>query len=65
MRNNIFKSEGFSLYFSCSFLAGFCAVLVGSPFDVLKSRMMDGKLIDGKKVMYNSIGEAVGSLFKE
>ena len=46
-------------------MAGFCAVLVGSPFDVVKSRMMDGRIVDGKKVMYNSIGEAVGSLFKE
>ena len=46
-------------------MAGFCAVVVGSPFDVVKSRMMDGRMVDGKKVMYKSIGEAVGSLYKE
>jgi len=65
LRNGIFKGEGIGLYFSCSFLAGFCAVVVGSPFDVLKSRMMDGKIVDGKKVMYGGIGEAVSSLAKE
>ena len=65
MRNNIFTTEGIPLYFTCSFFAGFCAVLCGSPFDVIKSRMMDGKLVNGKKVLYNSIFEAVGSLYKE
>ena len=38
---------------------------VGSPFDVIKSRMMDGKMVDGKKVLYSSIGDAVSSLYKE
>ena len=53
------------LYFISSFCAGFCAVLCGSPFDVIKSRMMDGKIVGNKKVLYNSIGEAVQTLFKE
>lgn len=53
------------MYFVCSFFAGLVAVTIGSPFDVLKSRMMDGKMVDGKKVLYGGISEAVGSLYKE
>jgi hypothetical protein len=59
LKNGIFKDENFGLYFACSFLAGWVAVTVGSPFDVIKSRMMDGKMVDGKKVLYSSIGDAV------
>ena len=29
------------LHFICAFLAGFSATLVGSPFDVVKTRMMN------------------------
>lgn len=65
MRNGVFSKEGIPLYFTCSFFAGFIAVLCGSPFDVIKSRMMDGKVVNGKKMLYGSIFEAVGSLFRE
>ncbi len=65
LKKGFFKEEGIALYFTCSFFAGFCAVVCGSPFDVIKSRMMDGKLVNGKKVLYNSIYEAIGTLYKE
>ena len=58
-------NEGMPLHFVCSASAGLLAVLFGSPFDVIKSRVMDGKLIDGKKVPYESIFEAVRVLRKE
>lgn len=64
-RNNIFREDSQIMYFVCSFFAGFVAATVGSPFDVIKARMQDGKLIDGKKVLYNSIGEAVVTLFRD
>lgn len=65
LSHKIIEKEGILLYLSCSFLAGFCAVSVGSPFDVIKSRMMDGKIVNGKKVLYKSIGEAVTTLYKK
>lgn len=58
-------NDGFWLYASCSSVAGLFAVMLGSPADVIKSRVMDGKLIDGKKVPYNSVFEAVKSLHNE
>lgn len=57
--------EGMQLHFVASAMAGLMAVIFGSPFDVIKSRVMDGKLVDGKKVPYNSIFEAVGMLGRE
>lgn len=59
-------SEGISLHFISSFLAGFVAVCIGSPFDVLKSRIMDGKISkEGHKIPYKSVLEAFGSLSSE
>lgn len=58
--------EGLPLHFTSSALAGFLAVLVSSPFDVIKSVVMDGKTQpDGTKVPYSSLGEAVGSIHKK
>ena len=65
LRNKIFKEEGIPLFLTCSILAGSSAVFFGSPFDVIKSRMMDGKIVNGKKVLYGSIRESVFSLYKE
>lgn len=64
IEKNLMK-DGMGLHFTASALAGLMAVLFGSPFDVIKSRVMDGKLVDGKKVPYNSILEAVRMLAKE
>ena len=58
-------NEGMKLHFVASAMAGFLAVIFGSPFDVIKSRVMDGKLVEGKKVPYNSIFEAVRLLARE
>ncbi len=58
-------SEGFGLHFCSSGLAGFLAVLIGSPFDVVKSIIMDGKhMPDGSKVPYNSLLEGVTSVYR-
>jgi solute carrier family 25 uncoupling protein 8/9 len=57
--------DGMALHFTCSAFAGLLAVLFGSPFDVIKSRVMDGKMVDGKKVPYASIFEAVRMLGRE
>jgi len=59
----MFKEDSYMMYFVCSFFTGWMAVSVGSPFDVIKSRMMDGKMVDGKKVLYSSIGDAVQNLY--
>jgi len=34
-------SEGYFLHFICAFSAGFTACCIGSPFDVMKTRMMN------------------------
>lgn len=65
LKNNMFKEDSYMMYFVCSFFAGWMAVSVGSPFDVIKSRMMDGKMVDGKKVLYSSIGDAVQNLYQD
>ena len=41
------------LHFVCAFLAGFTACCVGSPFDVVKTRMMNAA------VPYKGIGDCV------
>lgn len=57
--------EGLGLHFLSSAGAGILAVLIGSPADVIKSVVMDGKkLPDGTKVPYSSVGEAVGSVYR-
>jgi solute carrier family 25 uncoupling protein 8/9 len=47
LRDNIY------LHFICAFLAGFTATCVGSPFDVVKTRMMN------KAVHYNGFIDCV------
>ena len=59
----MFKEDSYMMYFVCSFFAGWMAVSVGSPFDVIISRMMDGKIVDGKKVLYSSSGDGVQNLY--
>lgn len=41
------------LHFVCAFMAGFTATCVGSPFDVVKTRMMN------KAVHYNGVLDCV------
>ena len=58
--------EGFGLHLWSSSWAGTLAVVFGSPFDVTKSRVMNGKMMpDGTTMPYNSLVEAVSSLYKE
>lgn len=58
-------NEGLGLHFLSSAGAGFLAVVIGSPADVIKSLVMDGKkLPDGSKVPFKSVGEAVGFVYK-
>lgn len=59
-------SDGMPLHFLSSGVAGFLAVIFGSPADVTKSVVMDGKLMpDGKKVPFNSVFEAMGSIYQK
>lgn len=44
-------------------MAGIVTVTAGSPFDVIKSWMMAGKEVNGQKVLYSNIGEAVKDLY--
>lgn len=62
---NKIMNDGMPLHFVCSGFAGLMAVVFGSPFDVIKSRVMDGKMVDGQKIPYNSVFEAVRILGKE
>ena len=58
--------EGILLHLWASSCAGILAVCVGSPFDVVKSRVMDGKMMpDGKKVPYPSLMNCVSSTWAE
>lgn len=43
MLNKNLMYDGFPLYFISSAAAGFMAILIGLPFDVIKSTLMDGK----------------------
>lgn len=45
--------DGMPLHFICAFMAGFTATCVGSPFDVVKTRMMN------KAVHYNGVLDCV------
>lgn len=45
--------DNIGLHFICAFLAGFTATCVGSPFDVVKTRMMN------KSVNYNGFIDCV------
>jgi solute carrier family 25 (mitochondrial uncoupling protein), member 8/9 len=48
--------EGTPLHFASSLSAGFIATCVGSPVDVLKTRIMNSINPDGTK-MYKNIGD--------
>ena len=43
-------AEGFPMHFTCAFGAGFVACIVGSPVDVLKTRIMNRKPGSGESV---------------
>jgi len=47
------------LHFICAFLAGFTATCVGSPFDVVKTRMMN------KAVPYTGVLDCVAKTLKD
>ena len=42
--------EGLPMHVSCGFGAGFVATIVSSPFDVVKTRIMNRNLDSGKSV---------------
>lgn len=46
-------ADGLSLHFTCGLMAGFTACCFGSPFDVVKTRMMS------KSVVYTGVGDCV------
>ena len=59
-------NDGLGLHLFSSTGAGIQAVLFGSPFDVLKSRVMNGKTLkNGTRVPYKSVGEAIIATYKE
>lgn len=43
-----FMNDGIPLHLTSGFLAGFCAVLVGSPVDVMKTRIMNAQKGSGE-----------------
>ena len=49
--------DGISLHILCAAMAGFTALIFGSPFDVTKTRMMAGK--------YNGVFDCVGQTFRQ
>ena len=51
--------EGIKLHLFSSGITGIIAIAIASPFDVTKNRITDGRLINGKKVPYNSIFECI------
>ncbi|KAJ1962264.1 hypothetical protein GGI12_002751 [Dipsacomyces acuminosporus] len=54
-------SEGLPLHFSASFLAGFVATTISSPFDVVKTRIMNA----GPSSPYKSLLQAMVVIAKE
>jgi solute carrier family 25 uncoupling protein 8/9 len=62
LRRNILE-EGLLLHFVSSAAAGIFAVAFGSPFDVLKSLIMDGKTVNGTKVPFSSIWDATKHVY--
>ena len=56
---NDYMNEGMACYIVCSIYATFWGCFVSNPFDVMKSRLSVGKIVDGKRVPYSSIQEAL------
>lgn len=56
--------DGLLLHFVSSAIAGFIAVVGGSPADVVKSRCIDGLKVDGKVQYYSSIRECASVLYR-
>lgn len=50
--------DSMKLHFICAFMAGFTATCFGSPFDVIKTRMMS------KSIHYNGVVDCVGKTLK-
>ena len=58
--------DGLKLHFVSSAIAGFIAVIGGSPADVVKSRCIDGiKQKDGSFKPYTNIRQCAGMLYRE
>lgn len=56
--------DGLPLHFVSSAIAGFFAVIGGSPADVVKSRCIDGMKVGGKIQYYSSIRECTVMLWR-
>ena len=56
--------DGLPLHFISSAVAGFLAVLAGSPAEVMKSRCVDGMKVDGEIRYYSSVRECARMLYK-
>lgn len=57
--------EGVPLHVVGSVSAGFCAVVVGSPFDVVKTRIMNSVRAADGSVVYTSFGQTFGKIMSE
>jgi len=62
--DNKLMDDNLVCHFVSSGTAGFVATVCGSPFDVVKSRMMDGKMVEGKKVPYRGVFDCVFTTLK-
>lgn len=63
--NNGYLKDGLLLHFLSSSNAGFVATCVSSPIDVVKSLYMNGKVINGKTVAWDSLLETVRHVISE
>lgn len=60
-----YMEEGIPLHVTSALGAGFCAVCVGSPFDVVKTRIMNAKPNAEGKVPYKSMLDAFVKIFQQ
>jgi solute carrier family 25 uncoupling protein 8/9 len=58
-------NEGIPLHIVGSLGAGFCAVCVGSPFDVVKTRIMNAPLRADGTLQYRGMGHAFVTIFRD
>mmetsp|Transcript_83952 Transcript_83952/g.102835 ORF Transcript_83952/g.102835 Transcript_83952/m.102835 type:complete len:319 (-) Transcript_83952:74-1030(-) len=49
-----YMNDGSLLHATVGFFAGFCAVIFGSPFDVVKTRIMQSERVDGQSIYRNT-----------
>ena len=57
--------DSYLCHFTSGFMAGFCAVIVGSPVDVVKTRIMNKPVDKQGKLLYRSAPQAFGKILAQ